>query len=288
MIHHDSASSAPQAWFIENSPEGVATGFCLKHATCLHREQTDYQLIEIYETEKFGKLMVFDGLVMLTDRDNFLYHEMLCHPALLCHPQPQRVAIIGGGDCGSLREVLKHDSIVQVTQIEIDERVTRVAEQFFPELCSANDDTRAQFVFDDGIAWMANAADNSLDLILIDSTDPIGPAEGLFREPFYRDCLRVLGKNGIIAQQSESPFIHLNTIVAMHAALQQVGFSQTELLPFPQPSYPSGWWSITLASANTNAFTPRVSPIATQYYSDAIMAAARSLPPFIQARLRAK
>ncbi len=126
---------------------------------------------------------------MLTARDNFIYHEMLSHPALFSHPSPEHVVIIGGGDCGTLREVLKHDGVTRALQVEIDERVTRLAEEFFPELCASNSDPRAEFLFDDGIQWMKDADPGSVDVIIVDSTDPIGPAEGLFTEAFYRDCL---------------------------------------------------------------------------------------------------
>src|SRR5574338_1669805 len=117
---------------------------------------------------------------MLTTRDNFLYHEMMTHPVLYTPAAPRNVAIIGGGDCGTLREVLRHPEVESVVQIDIDERVTRLAEKYFPELCESNADPRAKLLFDDGIQWMKDARRESIDLIIIDSTDPVGPAEGLF------------------------------------------------------------------------------------------------------------
>ncbi|MEN9461911.1 MAG: hypothetical protein RIS84_1931, partial [Pseudomonadota bacterium] len=162
-----------QQWFSEiDQPTGTA--FSLRIKEKLHEEHSDFQKITVYETTDFGRMMALDEVIMVTDRDNFIYHEMLVHPALFIHPNPREIAIIGGGDCGSLREVLKHDSVTQVTQIEIDERVTRVAEQYFPKLCESNADSRANFLFTDGIRWMQAAADHSLDVILIDSTDPVG------------------------------------------------------------------------------------------------------------------
>src|SRR5471030_1225371 len=138
--------------------EGSAFSFKLKAK--LHEEKSAYQQIAIYDTEKFGHLMMIDDCLMLTQRDNFFYHEMLSHPALFTHPNPKRVVIIGGGDCGTLREVLKHPKVEKVTQIDIDERVTRLAEIYFPELCSSNHDPRAQLQFIDGIEWIANCAEN--------------------------------------------------------------------------------------------------------------------------------
>ena len=170
-------------WFSEfYEPGGSAFG--LKIRAKLHEEQSAYQRIEIYDTETFGHLMVIDGCVMLTQRDNFLYHEMMAHPALFSHAAPRRVVVIGGGDCGTLREVLRHEGIQHAIQVEIDERVTRLSEQYFPELCEANHDPRAELRFEDGIAWFANAPAASADVVIVDSTDPVGPAEGLFSEPF--------------------------------------------------------------------------------------------------------
>jgi len=163
-------------WFTEICPES-GSAFSLKLKEKLHEEQTPFQHIEIYETEHFGTLMVIDGFIMLSDYDNFFYHEMMSHPALFTHPGPEQVLIIGGGDCGTLREVLRHPEVKRVVQVEIDERVTRLAERYFPELCEANDDPRAELRFADGIQWVKEAPPGSIDLIIVDSTDPIGPAD---------------------------------------------------------------------------------------------------------------
>ena len=270
-------------WFTEASNE-LGVGFSLRITAKLHEEQSDYQTIAVYETPTFGRLLTLDGLVMLTERDNFLYHEMMTHPGILAHGQVKKVVIIGGGDCGTLREVLKHDTIETVTQIELDERVTRVAEAYFPALCEANADPRATLAFADGIAWIRDQDSASVDLIIIDSTDPIGPAAGLVDEVFYRDCHRVLAANGVLVQQSESPLAHAELIARMHAGLQRAGFTNTHLLGFPQPSYPTGWWSATLAARDERALTTAVAPpaFATRYYTPAIHQAAFAQPAFIE------
>jgi spermidine synthase len=277
--------SLESGWFTEKCLQ-AGSAFSLKVKHKLYEEQTPYQLIEIYETETFGKLMTLDGLVMLTDRDNFIYHEMLTHPGLFTHPDPKKVLIIGGGDCGSLREVLKHDDVEHADQVEIDERVTRAAERYFPELCEANGDARAHFHFDDGIKWVARAADESYDVIIVDSTDPVGPAAGLFSPAFYRDCHRALAADGVLIAQSESPLYHLELIRVMHAALRAAGFADAGTLPFPQCSYPSGWWSVTLArkSGAVGRFreTAAVNKhFATRYYNRALHAGALALPAFL-------
>ena len=278
-------------WFTEVYTPG-GTAFSLRARGKLHEERSAYQLIEVWETQTFGRLMVIDGCVMLTDRDNFLYHEMMSHPALFIHSRPRRVVIIGGGDCGTLQEVLRHTEVEHATQVEIDERVTRVSEQYFPALCAANGDPRAELRFEDGLAFMKNAAPGSVDVIIVDSTDPVGPAEGLFQVPFYRDCLAALGEGGVLVQQSESPLLHLETIIVpLHRAMRAAGFADTRTLHFPQPVYPSGWWSATLArkGAPLDGFREadaRAAPFTSRYYSAEVHRAALALPPFMAQALR--
>ncbi len=283
-------SNVLAGWFTE-TVEDKGTGFSLKLGEHLHGEQTPYQRIDIYRTETFGHLMVIDGCTMVSTRDNFLYHEMMTHPALNSHPAPHDVVIVGGGDCGTLREVLKHAEVESATQVEIDERVTRLAEQYFPELCSANDDPRATLFFGDGIQWMKGAAAESLDLIIIDSTDPVGPAEGLFGRKFYGDCIRALRPGGLLVQQSESPLLHLDLIVEMHGFMRAAGFAQTRLLHFPQPIYPSGWWSGSIAQKTAGELAHRLDgralqTLQTRYYNAATHHACFALPTFIAEALR--
>ena len=276
-------------WFTEICEEG-GSAFSIRVREQLHDEQTPFQRIEIYATEWFGNLMVIDGFVMLTARDNFIYHEMMAHPALFSHPSPEHVVIVGGGDCGTLREVLKHGRVTQVRQVEIDERVTRLAEEFFPELCVSNNDARAQFYFGDGIQWMQAADPGSVDVIIVDSTDPVGPAEGLYTGVFYRDCYRVLGDTGILVQQSESPLFHMDIINPMRKRMQDAGFSDVQTLFFPQPSYPSGWWTATMAGKQSLPETcrdpeGRQHHVQTAYYNPAIHKAALAAPEFFHKAL---
>ncbi|MFU8878205.1 MAG: polyamine aminopropyltransferase [Wenzhouxiangellaceae bacterium] len=260
-----------QQWFTEVCEEaGSAVGWSIEQH--LAHEKTEFQTIDIYQTSHWGNLMVIDGFVMLTSRDNFLYHEMLSHPALFSHPEPRRVAIIGGGDCGTLHQVLAHRAVESVIQCEIDERVTRLAEQYFPELCERNEDPRASLVFDDGLAWIRNAQAGSLDVIIVDSTDPIGPAEGLFGPAFVADCHRALADGGILVQQSESPLLHRHLIQGIRDNMEQAGFETIRTLGFPQPCYPSGWWSCTQARKNGLLAPPDAerfteSGIRTRYYN---------------------
>ena len=274
-------------WFDEAfGDEGTKFGLAIKHKC--HDEQTPYQHLEVYETETFGHLLVLDGCIMLTTRDNFLYHEMLTHPALFTHPNPKRVVIVGGGDCGTLKEVLKHPQVKSACQVEIDERVTWAAQTYFPEICDNNNDPRATFFYEDAAAWIQNQADQSIDLLIIDSTDPIGPAEQLFGPAFLRAAYRALAVDGIIVQQSESPILHSKTLIAdLEEKLLGAGFHLPQQVLFPQPSYPSGWWSATMAFKATQRPTPRYQDIEsktwpTQYYNRAIHDAALAQPEFMR------
>jgi spermidine synthase len=183
--------------------------------------------------------------------------------------------IIGGGDCGTLREVLGHSSVTSATQVEIDEQVTRLAEQHFPELCERNDDPRARLLFDDGLAYIKQVAAGSVDVIIIDSTDPIGPAEGLFGPAFVADCFAALAPGGMLVQQSESPLIHQKLIHGVRANMTAAGFDTIRTLGFPQPSYPSGWWSATQArkGGKIEPVTPErfaASGIQTRYFNPGV------------------
>jgi spermidine synthase len=278
-------------WFTEID-EATGTALSLRLGEHVHGEDTPIQRIDIYRTETFGYLMAIDGCTMLTTRDNFLYHEMMAHPVLNAHAAPKRVAIVGGGDCGTLNEVLKHPEVESAIQIEIDERVTRLSEQYFPELCARNDDPRAELYFGDGLAWMRDAEPASLDVVIVDSTDPVGPAEGLFGPKFYADVFRALGKDGLLVHQSESPLLHQDLILAMHRAMREARFAQTHLLHFPQPIYPSGWWSASLGCKRPLTVEERlderaIAALETQYYNAATHRAAFALPNYLRERLDA-
>lgn len=270
-------------WFTEVcKPAG--TKFGLEIIAHLHQEQTDYQVIDIYHTKHFGNLMVIDGCIMLTARDNFIYHEMMAHCSLASHPQPQDILIIGGGDCGTLQEVCKHP-INSVVQVEIDAKVTELSQKYFPELCTANEHPAAKLLFADAVAWVQDAPANSLDVIIIDSTDPIGPGEGLFTTDFYANCARLLRKNGLLIHQSESPLLQHELLTGMRSKMLRANYSNVSTVFFPLPTYPSGWWSATLASKEQNLLSPRILPAkitdTLKYYSKDIHISALTAPPFV-------
>ncbi|MEM9456018.1 MAG: polyamine aminopropyltransferase [Myxococcota bacterium] len=289
-FEHEGIAAAPAAagrWFTEPCDE-AGTALSWRVEAKLHEERSEYQQVAIYQTTHFGRLMVIDGFVMVTTRDNFFYHEMLVHPAMFMHPDPQHVVVIGGGDCGTLQQVLRHPGVKRAHQIEIDPRVTDLAIEHFPELAECRHDPRAELTFEDGIAWMARAEPGSVDVIIVDSTDPIGPAVGLYEVPFLRSCYEALGADGILVQQSGSPFLHLDTeLRPLVRATQGAGFSAVSPLCFPQPCYAAGWWSCTLASKrdSNDAFREQDAaqrPFVTRYYNEAIHRAALATPQFFR------
>lgn len=279
----------PKHWFTEISDRD-GSGFSLRITKHLETRQSQWQTTEMYDTTDWGKLMIIDGCTMVSSRDNFLYHEMMSHPALYTHTDPKVVVIIGGGDCGTLREVLKHPGVENAVQIDIDENVTRLSEIYFPELCESNNDPRAELKFIDGIQWMKDRDSASVDIIIVDSTDPVGPAEGLFNRAFYEECLRALRPGGILVQQSESPLLHTKLIQEMRSEMAKAGFDAFQTLPFPQPLYPSGWWSCTLARKG-DAFgefrrdAADAQRFETHYYNSGVHQGAMALPNFLKKAL---
>jgi len=272
-------------WFSE-AQTSSGTAFSLKLKRKLHEEQSEFQFLEIYETEQFGNLMVIDGCTMVSTRDNFFYHEMMSHPVMFTHPNPKRVWIIGGGDCGTLREILKHPGVEKAVQIDIDERVTRLSEIYFPELCESNNDPRADLKFIDGIKWVKDAEPNSVDIIIVDSTDPVGPAEGLFCADFYKDCFNCLAEDGIVIQQSESALLHMKILKEMRDEMKAGGFNHLQTVFFPQCIYPSGWWSATMAGKqDLSKFREQDATnkgFETVYYNGDIHRASLAMPEFFK------
>ena len=268
-------------WFTEISDRD-GSAFSLRINKKLDEIQSPFQKVEMFETTDFGNLMIIDGCTMVSTRENFFYHEMMSHPALFSHPAPKNVVIIGGGDCGTLREVLKHPGVETVTQIDIDEVVTQMSLKYFPELCESNNDPRATVMFDDGIKYMREAATESIDVIIVDGTDPVGPGEGLFNHAFYTSCLNALRPGGIMIQ-----LMHMPLLLEMRDAMKDVGFADLQTLPFPQPIYPSGLWSATMArkGENFDGFRKEDAQNAefdTEYYNVGIHKGALATPNFMK------
>lgn len=263
-------------------------GLSFEITQVLHKAVSPYQEIHIVETPEFGRMMLLDGVLMLTASDEFTYHEMLVHPAMITHPSPRNVLIIGGGDCGSLTRVLQHPCVQKVVQVEIDEMVYLVARQFFPQLTQAADDPRVELLFMDGIEYL-KSMEAAFDVILIDSTDPIGPAKALFAEEFLTDCHRALKPEGILCLQSESPWIKdLQPVISeVHQVLSRV-FRWT--LPYLASiqTYQAGLWLFQMAG-NGGSPQPlsvsqheRIAGLPCSYYNSEVHATLGVLPQFVK------
>lgn len=254
---------------------------------------SEYQRVEVLKTDRFGRLMLLDGLVMLTERDEFVYHEMIAHPALCLHPDPRRVLVIGGGDGGTVREVLRHPGIEHVDLVEIDGLVIDAARRFFPTVASALDEPRLSVRVEDGLAFARNAPAGSYDVVLVDSTDPVGFAEGLFGRAFYEDCVRALGDDGILVSQTESPFdtAFQTSIKAAHGLLGE-SFAHVAFYLAHIPTYPMGTWSFVMASKtrrplgdfDTGEATRRLAGFEGElrYYNPDLHRGAFALPTFVR------
>ncbi len=241
-------------WYTEKHSENV--GITLKTSKTLFSGESEYQKLDIIETLEYGKMMVLDGLVMCTERDEFVYHDMITHPALFTHPNPKNVLVIGGGDGGTIREIVKHPGVEQAVLCEIDGLVIDKSIELLPTMACAIDGSnpKVQVEVGDGIAYIKEHQDQ-FDVILIDSTDPIGPAVGLFQEDFYRCVHAALRKDGIMVAQSESPFYHAQIQKDMYANLRNV-FPIVEMYQAFIPTYPSGLWSFAFASKQYCTWAP--------------------------------
>ncbi len=271
-----------ELWLSEDQTPDLRLG--LRVRSVLRHERTRYQDLLVVDTEAMGRVMFLDGCFMVTEKDEFFYHEMLAHPALLSHPGPERVLIVGGGDGGTLREVLRHEAVKAVTLCDIDERVTAAARDFFPTLSVSLDDPRATILHEDAVGLVARTK-AAWDVILVDSTDPVGPAEGLFSLPFYRDLLSALRPHGIAVCQAESPLLNADVMRRTFLGLRDT-FPQAALYTGPAPTYPSGYWSYAAGYLEGDLLPKGEPPAGLRYYTRDVHRAALALPPFVAELLR--
>ncbi len=282
MIPSARPQRATELWYTEPFDEGWRVAFRVRQT--LFSGSSRYQQIDLFESESFGKVLVLDGMTMLTERDECGYHEMLVHLPMFTHPRPRRVLIIGGGDGGTLREVLRHPTVEEAVQVEIDREVIEVSKRFLPGLASAYEDPRATVVVGDGIAYVGECHEGSFDVVLVDSTDPVGPAEGLFEKGFYGECKRILRDGGIVTVQSGSPLFQ-------PGVLRQVAGLFRDLFPLwctylsSVPAY-GGPWSFTLGSLGPD---PAEGPAREvngvgnlRYYTPELHLGALALPRYVR------
>ena len=267
-------------WIIEDW-QGQ-TRFALNVLDWLHDEQSAHQRIQVIDTEVYGRVLVLDGIFQTSERDEHFYHEMLVQPVMCTAPKIERALIIGGGDGGTAREVLRHQAVKELVMVEIDERVVRVAQQFLPGIGTAFADPRLQLRFEDAVQYVHDAPSSRFDVVILDGSDPIGPSTGLFSIDFYRQCQRVLKPDGVFALQSESFFQTDKLWHEIQSTLQQV-FKGVHPYLGMTPLYSTGTWSWTLCAQTLDPLDiinerAAVVEARTRYYNRGIHRSAFTLP----------
>jgi spermidine synthase len=274
-----------ELWFTEKQNDDFGVSYRVRET--LHVEKTPFQHLAVLDTVPFGRTLVLDGIVQTSVVDEYIYHEMITHVPLNTHPNPKRVLIIGGGDGGTLREVTKHPKVEKATLVEIDERVIAASRKFLPELACGFDAPNAEVVIGDGIKYVAENK-NTFDLIIADSTDPVGPAVGLFSLEFYRSVSKALKEDGIFVAQTESPYFMADLIARIYKDLSGI-FPVTRTYWACIPTYPGSMWSFTMGSKKYDplAIGPEDNPdYPTRYYTPAIHRACFALPRFLEDRFK--
>lgn len=272
-------------WVRERFQDRTELGY--KVSSVLHHSVSEFQEVDVVETVALGRMLFLDGMVMTSERDEFIYHEMIAHIPMLAHPNPKNVLVIGGGDGSTIREVLKHPSVERAVLCEIDGEVIEVSKKYLPSIAGKLDDPKVEIEVRDGAAYIAEHK-NTFDVILIDSTDPIGPGEKLFTQEFYTHVLAALTENGIMACQSESP-------VAVPDECKRINKLLKSVFPYVQPytacipSYPGGQWTWSFCSKGLKPLDRVNEPVATElektcrYFNRDIHKTVFVLPNYVKA-----
>jgi spermidine synthase len=280
----------PAEWVTDSNGK-VALSIKIEGERLFH-EQSPFQTVEVFNTPGNGKMLTIDRMVMCTEKDEAAYHEMLVHVPMLVNPQVRDVLVIGAGDGGTIRELVRHPDIAKITMVEIDEAVVRASKEFFPTISCALDHPKLNLLIDDGIKFVANAAPESYDLVIIDSSDPVGPSEGLFSKEFYLNVHRILRPGGAVAIQSESPAFYPQPFTELNGCLKEVfgqNFVQCYLVFITM--YPTGLWSLTYCSKqgkhpvkdwDRSASEKFVAAHPLNYYNADVHQAAFCLPNYIR------
>ena len=275
-----------ELWFTEKHTENVK--FSIQVDKQLYTGQSEFQRIDIFESKEFGRFLTLDGYMMLTEKDEFIYHEMMVHVPMAVHPYVKNVLVIGGGDGGTVRELVRYPEIAQIDLVEIDAEVVSACRAFLPQTACGLEDKRVQIYYDDGLRFVRKYVE-AYDLILVDSTDPFGPGEGLFTKEFYGNCYKALKKDGIMVNQHESPFYPADA-TAMQRAHKRIvdSFPISKVYQAHIPTYPSGHWLFGFASKkyhpiddhNTTAWKQR--GLVTRYYNEQLHDGAFALPNYVE------
>jgi spermidine synthase len=275
-------------WYDETFDDHTRLGLRVKET--LFSGQSAYQKVEVIDTVGFGRVLVLDNIFMTSEYDEFLYHEMLAHPALTTAPSIERVLVIGGGDGGTVREVLRHPEVKRCVMIEIDELVVEASKRYLPGIGTAWDDPRLDLRFIDAIEYVETSRDDRYDVVLLDGTDPVGPGAVLFDESFYRGCKRMLTDGGVMALQSESPLLMMDIFVETQRKLRSL-FSEVHPYLGPVPLYGTGTWSWTWCSDTGEPLRPkhqrqRAIVEGSKAYNEELHQAVFALPNYVKRALK--
>jgi spermidine synthase len=274
-----------ELWFSERHTKNVQ--FSIRTDKQLYSAQSPFQRIDVFESIEFGRFLTLDGFMMLTEKDEFIYHEMIVHPAMAVNPKIENVLVIGAGDGGVARELTRYETIRSIDLVEIDEMVIDVCKKYLPQTACGFNDPRVHVLIQDGLKYI-RSCENQYDLIIVDSTDPFAPGEGLFTKEFYGNCYTALKDNGIMINQHESPFYE-NDALAMQRAHQRIVkcFPISRVYQAHIPTYPSGHWLFGFASkryhpvGDLNEAEWNALGIKTKYYNTKLHAGAFALPNYV-------
>ncbi len=271
-------------WYTEHWVKGIDISLKIKNK--LYEEQTPFQFLEVVDTESWGIALFLDHCIMTTEKDEFVYHESISHIVMNTHKEPKRVLVIGGGDGGVIREVLKHPGVEEATLCEIDEAVVRISKLYLPKIAGKLDDPKVNILYKDGIQHIKENPDY-YDVIIVDSTDPVGPALGLFQSQFYQNVYDALKEDGIFVAQTESPFVNIDIVPQIFHSIEAI-FPITRMYTAHVPTYPGSMWGFTIGSKKYDPLAVDKKDIIapdTKYYSPDMHFAAFALPPFVRAAL---
>lgn len=278
-----------ELWYTENHTENVR--FSTKVSNQLVSRQSDYQHIAILDTEEFGRILTLDGYLMVTEKDEFIYHEMIVHVPMATNPDIKKVLVIGAGDGGTIRELVRYKGIEHIDMVEIDPMVVELCKAYLKQTACGLYDPRVNIYYEDGLKYIRNI-DNEYDLILVDSTDPFGPGEGLFTKEFYGNCFRALNDKGILVNQQESTYYgnYLDVMKRSHKKIKDT-FRICKVYQAHIPTYPSGYWLFGFASKHYDPIRDLKAEewsrlgLKTRYYNTDLHVGAFALPNYVKEHL---
>lgn len=275
-----------EMWFHDEHTDNVKLAIRVDYQ--VFSAQSEIQRIDVLESKEFGKILVVDGDLMLTEKDEFIYHEMISHVPMAVHPQVERILVIGGGDGGVVRELAKYDTVEQIDVVEADPLLVEVCRKYFPQMACSLNDPRVHIYHEDGLRFIRSKSD-AYDLIIIDSPNPFGAGEGLFTKEFYGNCFNALHEDGIMINQHESPFYKEEAFQCqrMHKRIIE-SFPISKIYQAHIPSYPSGHWLFGFASKryhpihDMDGIQWKLRGIQTKYYLPRLHEGVFALPAYVE------